>query len=83
MLARGRELTEHEKAEYFDRVVEAFLYWNNCPLDKLKEDNGGSVIFRYRSRQDAAGYQVLCMLMDEKVLRSANETEAMMLGGQQ
>ena len=83
MLTRERELTENEKAEYFDRVVEAFLYWNNCPLDKLKEDNGGSVIFRYRSRQDAAGYQIFCMLMDEKVLRSADGAETMMPGGQQ
>lgn len=71
MIEKDRELTEKQKAEYFDRIVESFIKWNNADLDYLRKDPAKkSSLWKYKSRQDAAGYEVFTMLGKEHIIRS-------------
>ena len=72
MITKDRELTTGQKAAYFDMVVDAFIRWNNADLEHLKKEPGEKQsLWKYRSRQDAAGYEVFTMLGKEHIIKTA------------
>jgi hypothetical protein len=73
MIEISRKLNRDEKADCFDRVMSAFLKWNNCPLEDLRRSPDTDYLHKYSSRQEAAGYEVFCMLMDEDIVRGSED----------
>ena len=73
MIEISRELSKDEKAACFDKVLASFLKWNNCPLRDLRRSPETDYLYKYTSRQEAAGYEVFCMLMDEKIVRGSKD----------
>jgi hypothetical protein len=79
MITTDRSLTTEQKAAYFDMVVDAFIRWNNADLDSLRKDpKQKDNRWKYRSRQDAAGYEVFTMLGKEHIIKTAPEAEGQM-----
>lgn len=86
MTILGRELSQEEKAAYFDRMVDEQIKWHNCPIedlyprdqkqlkDKLEALGSSWPKPHCMSRAEAAGYHIWKMLHSEGILQAMDAT---------